>query len=92
MRNANTKPRKWQKTKVVAGPVLRRPEAMAYCALRDSQFDNLVYNDPDFPKPMKVSELSRTNVWVRAELDLWLSNQIKKRDAEWAKRPKKEAE
>jgi predicted DNA-binding transcriptional regulator AlpA len=102
MRNERTKPRPTGGTKIVPGPVLRRPEAMAYCALRDTQFAELVLHDPSFPKPFKVSDAGRTVVWVRKELDDWLARRIAKRDAERAElsppppkrpvgRPRKEA-
>jgi predicted DNA-binding transcriptional regulator AlpA len=59
---------------------------MAYVGVRDTQFDEIVKNDPTFPKPVKVSDVGRTVIWIRAELDAWLELRKQKRDADLKKK------
>jgi predicted DNA-binding transcriptional regulator AlpA len=80
------KPHKWRATKVVPGPVLRRPQAMSYCGLGDTMFDELVRDDASFPKPIKISDKGRTVAWLRSELDQWLELRKAKRDADLKKK------
>lgn len=67
------------KTKKVAGPVMRREEAMSFVGLRDTQFDLRVATG-DIPSPVKITEGGRTVVWLRSELEAWLAQRVAKRD------------
>jgi predicted DNA-binding transcriptional regulator AlpA len=74
------KPKK-KKTRVPAGPVMRRPEAMSFVGLRDTMFDQAV-REGELPPPIKVTDTGRAVVWLRSELEAWLAARIAKRDKE----------
>lgn len=52
-------------------PVLRASSVAKYLDIGRSTVWALARECPDFPKPRKLS--NRTTVWLRAELDAWLS-------------------
>jgi len=62
------------------GPVLRRPEAMAFTGLRTTQFDDYV-RDGILPQPIKITPGGRTCVWLRSELEAYIAERVKARDA-----------
>jgi prophage regulatory protein len=62
------------------GPVLRKPEAISYCALSNTQFDELIKKG-EFPRPIKISDSGRSIAWIKVELDTWLAKRIELRDA-----------
>lgn len=37
---------------------------------------NLIYNLPDFPKPIKIS--TRATAWLESEIQLWIKSTIEK--------------
>ncbi len=64
-----------------AGPVLRKPAAMAYTGLGQTQFDGLV-SDGELPPPIRISDGGRAVAWIKTELDAWLAKRIAQRDAD----------
>ena len=63
------------------GPVLRKPAAMAYTGLGQTQFDELSFSG-ELPPPIRISDGGRAVAWIKAELDAWLAERIAKRNAD----------
>ena len=64
-----------------AGPVLRKPAAMAYTGLGQTQFDGLV-SDGELPPPIRISDGGRAVAWIKTELDARSAERIAQRDAD----------
>lgn len=69
--------------------ILRLPELMRVTGLTRSRVYFNVKNDPQFPKPVKLSE--RATGWVREEVEAWLRSRVAARDAKPAGRRKSRA-
>jgi predicted DNA-binding transcriptional regulator AlpA len=65
--------------------VLRFEEAQDYTRLSRERFDDL-WRSGKFPKPFKLRDGGRLLVFLKAEVDAWLAERVKERDAELAQR------
>lgn len=61
-------------------PVVRRKDLRQYTGLAHTQNDELINNDPSFPKGFRISDRSRTRVWFEDEIADW--QQARKAKAE----------
>jgi predicted DNA-binding transcriptional regulator AlpA len=69
------------------GPVLRKPEAMAFVGYGETQFDLKVANG-ELPQPISLADSGRSLAWLRSEMEAWLKSRIARRDAELAQQHK----
>ena len=64
---------------IPARRVLRTKEVLTYCGVSRTTLHRLLTKG-DFPKPIQLSDRGRP-AWVVSELDQWIENRMKARDA-----------
>jgi predicted DNA-binding transcriptional regulator AlpA len=80
-----------KKQRETSGPVVRFAGAMLYAGCGATRMLEMIANN-EFPKPFKISDSGKNIAFSRKELDEWLANRIKLRDAQAAEpKQKKQA-
>jgi predicted DNA-binding transcriptional regulator AlpA len=51
--------------------MIRRRDLPKYIPLGHTQLDDLIANDPDFPKPIKLSDAGRAVAYFLDEIAAW---------------------
>lgn len=60
--------------------LIRKKDLKKYVPLGSTQIDELIANDPDFPKPIKLSDSGRAIAWLAPEIEAWQARRIATRD------------